>query len=145
MPDDPIVLSVPAGFTYDLIQEHLIYSCPDTRAYQYRPTVFLTPRTGNGHMEKLFTVAQIVRLNPLDIRATFDISEEILDRIRGYLGVAQNKGVLEEPGFYRFYILDADSITPLPHNPQPTTRLQGAAYFRKSCLLSGDSYVTPEL
>jgi hypothetical protein len=143
MPDGSIVLSVPAGKSYDLVLEHFIYSCPIS--YNYRSTDLITFRTAEGLMEKLFTISRVVKLNPLDIDASFGVPDEILQRIRGYLGVAQNRGVLDRPGEYRFYLLDEESAICLPHQPRARTRLQGAAYFQKCSLLSGERYVNPDV
>ena len=143
MPDETPVLSVPAGRSYDLILEHFIYSCPDTPAYAYDDTELIAFRTAEGHMEKLFRINRIVGFDPRDIEATYDVPQNIRERISGYLTVAANCGILDTTGRYRFYILNEDGVKPLPHAPRASERLKGAHYFTHAELTAGRVIVTP--
>jgi len=143
MPHHDPVLSVPSGKTYDLILEHFIYSCPNTKTWQYESTNFITFRTAEGNMERIFGISAVFTLNPLDIQAAFAIPEPVRDRINGYIAVAQNRGVMEHDGEYRFYILHEDTVVRLPHSPHTEQRLKGAAYFTINELSRGVPIVTP--
>jgi hypothetical protein len=144
MPHLDPVLSVPAGKTYDLILEHFIYSCPDTEPFKHESTNFITFRTAEGKMERIFGILGTVTLNPIDIEATFSIPEDLRDRIKGYVGVARNRGVMKHDGEYRFYILRDDAVVDLPHTPSTLERLPGPAYFTIDELTRGDQTVTPD-
>src|SRR4051794_11906358 len=105
MPQPDLVLSVPTGYSYDLVLEHFIYSCPDDTRYQYDDTDWITFRKDDGVMERIFKIDRVVSLAPVDIEATHEVVANLRDRIMGYLSVAHNKKrVIEDPGNrYRFY------------------------------------------
>jgi hypothetical protein len=143
MPDTRPVLSVPAGKIYDLIFEHLIYSCPGSPAYQYADTELITFRTAAGRMAQILKIQKIYTVRPEDLAAEFSIPEDHRTRIAAYITAARKSGVLEKPGVYRFYILDDEPVATLPHRPTPKTQIKGAAYFTMTQLTSGAPIVVP--
>jgi hypothetical protein len=138
---EDIVLSVPAGKSYDLILEHFVYSCPDN--YQYDETRVITFRTAQDRMERLFSIGQVIRLDPRDIDAAFEVPTQIRERIKGYISVAHSRGILEAVGPYRFYILAEDAVVELLHAPRTRDHLKGAHYFTTAELTSGTELVSP--
>jgi hypothetical protein len=145
MPNEDLVLSVPAGKSYDLILEHFIYSCPDNKNYQYDETELVTFRTVEGKMEKLFRIARVIRLDPRDVDAAFEVPSDFRERIKGYISVATNRGILQTEGPYRFYILDEEAVSNLAHAPHARQRLEGDHYFSRAELASGKAVVAPLL
>ena len=133
------VLSVPAGLSYDLVLEHLIYSCPDR--FHYDTTHLITFRTAEGHMEKIFRIDEVHRLNPLDIDATYDVAPDRMARVRGYISVARNRSILTESGSYRFYFVTEERD--LPHLPETAERANGPIYFTAAELMRGTRIVCP--
>ena len=129
MATDDLVLSVPAGKTYDLILKHFIYSCPDLPAWFYKPTEFIAFRTAEDYMERIFNIAQVIKVNPLNIATASELSESIRIKIRNYIDDAKPRSVMEKSGNYRFYILHEKDVVKLPHSPHTKDRLQGAHYF----------------
>src|SRR5205823_9277679 len=101
----PTVLSVPAGKTYAIICDHLVYSCP--AAYTYKPTSMICFRTAPPacKMERVFTIQQIVEADPRDIPGTSNAESLVRSRIAAYVSDARPSGVLAKPGPYRFYLL----------------------------------------
>src|SRR5689334_11848642 len=111
MSQTDLVLSVPAGKTYDLILEHFIYSCPDDSRYAYDDSDLITFRRADGTMERLFKIARVVQAVPMDIHATYGLPVGLQERIAGYISVARNKRVIQDPGQpFRFYILEEDDV-----------------------------------
>jgi hypothetical protein len=142
--DSKTVLSVPTGKSFDLVMEHLIYSCPDTPPYAYEQTELITLRTAEDKMEKIFHIKKVVRCPPMDVEATYEIPIPIRKRLMGYIPVAQHRGILTNPRQpYRFYILDEDGFTRLPHTPHTATRSKGAVYFTLAELTAGRPIVVP--
>jgi hypothetical protein len=133
---------VPAGLSYDLVLEHFIYSCPDRNPWTYKETDLITFRTAEGNMEKLFKIERVVRVIPADIQSMYEVAESIRDRIVGYIQVATHRGVMTEPGAYRFCILE-ENPEPLPHAPHTAERRKGAVYFSRGELTAGHTVVTP--
>lgn len=66
VPDDEKVLSVPAEVTYELIQKHQIYSCPnDDPHYDFETTKYITFRDKNGEMHSIHQIEKILILHDL--------------------------------------------------------------------------------
>lgn len=138
-----LVISVPAGKSYAIINQHLIYSCP--AAYTYKSTPLITFRTAPpaAKMEKVFTIEQIVSANPTDIEGTCKVEPDLRSRIATYVSAARPAGVLNRPGIYRFYILSRSNVLMLPHAPKPDEPSKGLLYFSLGDLQSGNPTVTP--
>lgn len=143
MPASHLVLSVPAGKTYAIINRHLVYSCP--AAYTYKSTPMITFRTAPpaAAMEKVFTIQQIELADPLNIQGTCTADTALRARIAAYVAAARPAGVLVKTGKYRFYILDPKDVLPLPHAPTSIEPSKGPLYFSLADLQSGNPMVTP--
>lgn len=138
------VLSVPAGISYELIQKHRIYSCPDS--YNYQSVRLISPRTAEGFMENIFTIRRIHTADPKHLEQA-ELSDDDRSRIAAYISDAQPTGILNRSGefrfnIFRFYILDAEPTT-LKHCPRPPERLDGAHYFLIDRLTDGTMVVQP--
>jgi hypothetical protein len=142
-PDD-LVLSVPAGMSYDSILKHNIYSCPDTSAYSYRDVGLLTPRLASGGMEWIYPIKSIVKANPETLAET-DRMDPITKRaIAAYIHDARGASVLDYQGPYRFYLLDRDHRVDL-RGRTPITLFEplGVVYFTYRDLTEGPHQVRP--
>jgi hypothetical protein len=65
-PDNEKVLSVPAEFTYELIQNFKIYSCPNEDPhYDFNPTKYITFRDKNGEMHSIYQIEKIIIVQDL--------------------------------------------------------------------------------
>jgi len=127
IPDDEVILSVPAGKSYDLILKHKIYSCPDTDRYEYVVTNFMTFRSAEGWMERVFTIIAVHTVNPEFVSEARDLAPDSRNRIIAYCQEATHVGVLKHEGDYRFYFVEAHSALPLKPSTEP--RPPGAAYY----------------
>jgi hypothetical protein len=105
-PKVPIVISVPAGKTIDLIAKHGIYSCPDMDPWRFEEEGLIAFPDRHGCMDEYYHIARLVILNPQDVECSFNISEELRGRIAAYLLEARPRGVIEQPGNYRFYFVE---------------------------------------
>ncbi len=143
IPATEIVLSVPAGRSYDLVMEHAVYSCPDSKNYRYRRTRLITFRTAEGWMEVIYRIAVVHRADPRNLDAARAIPQPARERIRAYLVGAKTRRILVTPGSYRFYLLDENSGCRLSHKPRTARRLPGDAYFHFGDLTKGDRLVVP--
>ena len=66
VPDSKKVLSVPAEFTYQLIQNYKIYSCPDDDPhYDFDPIKWITFRDKNGEMHSIHQIEKIIIVHDL--------------------------------------------------------------------------------
>ncbi len=129
------VLSVAAGATINLVQQHQVYVCPDTPAYNYRKSIFMAFRAQQGIMKDLYRVLDVVIINPLnpgELRAFQNSSydQSMKQQILNYIAAAPSRGntaaFTNTP--QRFYVLDASTI-PLPNAPRPKRNNPGARYY----------------
>ena len=66
VPDSKKVLSVPAEFTYQLIQNYKIYSCPDNDPhYGFDPIKWIAFRDKNGEMHSIHQIEKIIIVHDL--------------------------------------------------------------------------------
>jgi hypothetical protein len=66
VPDREKVLSVPAEFTYKLIQNFKIYSCPNEDPhYDFNPTKYIAFRDKNGEMHSIYQIEKIIIVHDL--------------------------------------------------------------------------------
>jgi len=126
-PENTKVLSVPAGVTYELIQEYKIHSCPnDRKLYDYKPTQYITFRDSEGAMESIFKIEQILIVHDFKkvlmqsknnffklIQSGLDNKKHPLEnidlkRLKKYCTSEIFKGFLTFYPNNRFYILSED-------------------------------------
>ena len=131
-PENRKVLSVPAGVTYDLIQEHKIHSCPNEgKLYQYKSTKYIAFRNSSGEMESVFIIEKILIINDFKkamkqhknkvyeiIKSAIDKKKHPLEtvelkRLKKYCTSEVFKGFLNFFPNNRFYIL-SDDVEHLP-------------------------------
>lgn len=137
-----MVLSVPVGETGHFVGSYRVHACPDN--FSYRPTEYLTFRKSGGFMSEMFRINdnQTLVLDPFDDAAiNLHVSEHFFDRLKGYIGSRRRQqSFSNEP--YRFYILNEDNVTSLPHKPAMLANSQGHCYFTADDLTSGSKIVT---
>ena len=80
-------------------------------------------------------------LDPFDDAAVQEHeTEHYFDRLKGYIeSRRRQRSFSNEP--YRFYILNEDNMTPLPHKPAMLANSQGHCYFAADDLTSGSKIV----
>ena len=137
-----MVLSVPVGETGHFVGNYRVHACPDN--FSYRPTEYLTFRKSGGVMSEMFRISENLTLilDPFDDAAiNVHASEHYFDRLKGYIGSRRRQqSFSNEP--YRFYILNEDDLTSLPHKPAMLANSQGHCYFTADDLTSGSKIVT---
>ncbi|MCB1158880.1 MAG: hypothetical protein H7A25_15775 [Leptospiraceae bacterium] len=144
------VLSIPAGSSINLVNKYGVYVCPDTQAYNYKKTIFVTFRNkGGGEMDKLFKIEDILVFNPrikseLQRINDLDLSESVKKRIFGYIKEAnfQNEKK-DEIKNKKFYILSTEQVIDLKHKPHPKKNNAKYSYYTLSDILTKEE-VMPE-
>ncbi|WP_156424447.1 hypothetical protein [Bacillus sp. FJAT-27445] len=138
---NPIVLSIPAGGTYDIITEHNIHAYPHPRSY--KSDSYVTFRKRGGAMETLYTIQKAAAFDPFN--DTIDPLIKHLDqneklRIKAYI-YDRNKGWgFEKPAHpYMFWILKTEKH--LTHKPKPPITYGGHIYFTFADLTTGNEIV----
>ncbi len=132
------VLSIPAGDTIKLVEEFLVYECPDTSNYNYKKPIYITFRKyGGGEMSELYKIDEIIILNPsvesdIDRIKDFDLDDKSKERLKKYI---KKFGYNESDHEKRFYILSDDEIIPLPNKPRPKRNNAKFTYYRLSDIL----------
>jgi hypothetical protein len=139
------VLSIPAGDTYNLVQNYNVYACPNNKNYSYKQSIFVTFREQDSEMTNLYKIEDIIILNPSiqeELRALQNstLPQGTINRILNYIR-NDNRGNNNEEK--RFYILSTTEIIPLDHNPRPDRIIQKHTYFTLKDILTKD-VVTPE-
>lgn len=150
------VLSIPAGSTFDLINEYHIHACPNTSKYSYKDALFITFRnSGGGEMSKLYKIKNVFCFSPNNEAQLMSLSEQIvtdgddIDRLLQYIEKRkEGKLKFEKADEYRFYILSKkndengnDENIELMHKPRPKTNNAGGWYYTLSEILSGKKVV----
>lgn len=141
------VLSIPAGRSLSRVQEHNVYSCPDTKNYNYKRPLFVAFRQGNGGiMNKLYKIENIIIFNPTnqnEIQALQNSTypENIKKRILSYV-TSVNFSIPIDHNI-RFYILSEDQNIDLSHNPKPPRNNAKFTYYTLKEILTQQT-VRPE-
>ena len=141
------VLSIPAGKSINLVNKYKIYVCPDSSAYNYKKSIFVSFRNkGGGVMDKLFKIEDILVFNPTiksELQRVNDIElpESVKKRIFGYIKEA--KFQKEKDDVKKFFILSMDQIIELKHNPHPKKNNAKFSYYTLSDILTKEE-VIPE-
>ncbi len=139
------VLSVAAGSTYELIESSNIHSCPNTKGFRYKQSLFITFRSaGGGEMRKLYGIDDVLILNPTDDTQLMMIAQSGHPRADHLLAyIADRKKVLnfDQNTEYRFYLLSQTNQIELKHGPKPPKNNAGGWYYKISELLSGKQVV----
>lgn len=139
---DPIVISVPAGRTYDLIPKHCIYSCPDKASWHFDDEGLIAFRDTQGFMDEYHHITQMVILNPQEVESSLHVPPELRSRIAGYLQDVRPRGAIEELGDFRFYILSVQAPVSLVFGKAICGRPSGWIPLRLSHLTSKGLEVT---
>lgn len=134
-----IVLSVAAGISSEYVRSTGIYACPDDERYSYRKTPFLTVRRPGGHMDIVYQIKSIERINPSEPLLLDHLEDSVRDRIRKYIEIRKRCMGFETPGFYRFYVLSP--YRELTHSPAPPCNTPGQRYYNLEDLLRGEKLV----
>ena len=135
------VLSVPAGKTHDWILQHKVYSCPEE--YCYPEAKHFAPRDAKGDIHVVFKIDSVHSANPFDIDAE-NLPEHARRRISGYISAVQHKkGILDNGGSYRFYLLSECEEGHLNPPAKTRTRLTNACCFDFEELVSKKPFVEP--
>lgn len=141
------VLSIPAGKSLAMVQQHNIYVCPDTKNYNYKRPLFVTFRQANGGvMDKLYKIEDIIILNSTnqnEVQALKDstYSDNFKTRITNYINVAYCNTQIDYD--QRFYILSETESIDLSLNPRPQKNNAKFTYYTLKEILT-KQIVTPE-
>jgi len=141
------VLSIPAGKSLTMVQQHNIYVCPDTKNYNYKRPLFVTFRQANGGvMDKLYKIEDIIILNPTnqnEVQALKDSTypDSIKTRISNYLTAANYNTPIDYDE--KFYILSETESIDLNLNPRPQRNNAKFTYYTLKEILT-NQIVTPE-
>jgi hypothetical protein len=141
---DRRVLSVPAAISYALMTEHNVYSCPEDWPVHDLGVDAFAPRKEKGKIPRIYRIAARIVTDPLKpvFPPTFDPS--FAQSIISYISVAKlRKGILDEGGKYRFYILSDVERGALDHMPVLSVPGPSHVYLSLKELLSGSAVVHP--
>ncbi len=136
------VLSVPAGKSLTMVQQHNIYVCPDTKNYNYKRPLFVTFRQAKGGvMDKLYKIEDIIILNPTnpnEIQALKDstYTDSVKTRISNYITEANYNAPIDYDE--RFYILSETEGIDLPLRPRPLTNYRKFGYYTLKGILTNE-------
>lgn len=114
-----VVISIPASGTIELIYKYQIHAHPDKAGYGYKNTQYYTFRKSGGIMEKLYTLDNVVTIDPYNTSEleTYDIDVESKQRILKYINERIDSYKFENKDTkYKFYILNYNSD--LNHKPR---------------------------
>lgn len=141
------VLSIPAGKSLAMVQQHSIYVCPDTKSYNYKRPLFVTFRQANGGvMNRLYKIEDIFVLNPTnqnEVQALKDstYSDSVKTRIMNYLTAANYNTPIDYDE--RFYILSETESIDLSSSPRPQRNNAKFTYYTLKEILT-KQIVIPE-
>lgn len=135
-----VVLSIPAGDSYRLVQRHLVHACPASYR-NFRRTRFVTFRQVGSLMERLYPLLAVLEVHHRDAAELAALPEEVGDRVRRYV----EEGIRDiwpdftpDGGKTRFYILGREDQEPLPHRPVMARPSVAWCYFRLQDLRNPD-------
>ena len=139
---DRHVLSVPAGKTYALMTEHNVYSCPeDSPKHDFSVDAF-APRNEDGRIPRLYRIAARIVTDPKKPLFPAHFNPEYSQSITSYISVVKRlKGMLDNGGKYRFYILSDVEQGALKHAPSLHPAGPAHVYLSLRELLSGAAVV----
>ncbi|HRP91075.1 MAG TPA: hypothetical protein PKX92_13670 [Edaphocola sp.] len=141
------VLSIPAGKSLTLVQQHNIYVCPDTKNYNYKRPLFVTFRQANGGvMDKLYKIEDIIILNPTNPNEIQSLKDStypdiVKTRISNYLSATNYNTPINYDE--RFYILSETESIDLSLKPKPQRNNAKFTYYTLKEILT-KNIVTPE-
>lgn len=129
------VLTVSASKSYDLIKKHKIYICPKKIRYDYKPSLFIGFRKGNGgEIDSLYKIDEIIELNPSsssDLENLNHSNHPNKHRILNYLRDSKVDNCI-----HNCYILNEKEIILLKNKPKPRVNNAGPWYYTLNELLS---------
>ena len=143
------VLSVPAGISKESVEKCLIYECPDTSAYNYKRSLFITFRdSGGGIMDKLYKVEVIISLNPSKPEDIYnmqisELSKNHKERLNSLLNDSAFRKNDNE--IRRYYILSENEQIVLKHKPRPERNNAKFTYYSLADILDqNNKFIKPE-
>ncbi|MDG5786150.1 hypothetical protein QA612_01510 [Evansella sp. AB-P1] len=137
------VLSIPAGKTFQIIEDHLVHAFPNTQKYKLES--YVTFRKQHSIMTDLYTVENAVVFDPnhdeIDY-VTKDVGKEEKERITAYVKDRKmSKMGFDKPDTpYVFWLLKWELS--LPHEPRPEKGNPTHVYYNYEELVNGDRFVT---
>lgn len=135
--EEAVVLSVPIGGTYNIVEKYAIHAHPYDYPYKTQ-TKYITFRYPNGgQMKSVYEIVETLEIDVSDWRRVIeerDFSKAIENRLVNYLIDRKNGFNYEKAVPYKFYILDEKYE--LPNCPRPTRNNSGGWYYRLGDLIS---------
>lgn len=137
------VLSVPGGMTQKIIKKFLVHAHPHPRSY--KTSKYIAIRESGGIMDTLYSIQSEYVLRPLDDdleKSISILSEDIQERLKGYITERATDFGFGEKEEYKFYLLAV--ARELKHLPRSSVTLPGHTYFTLGELTSGREVVLNE-
>lgn len=143
--NNDLVLSVPAGGTFDLIEKYHVHAFPNKKSYNYKKTFYITFRQkGGGMMRRVYKIVEKIKMNPHihnSIKSSLETNPMYAGRLKGYITERIKDFGFEQGDEYLFYLLSTEEIIDLPHLPRPQANNAGPRYYSLSTLTSGNEII----
>lgn len=144
---NPIVLSVAAGDTIDIIETVNIHAHPVKPSFKYKNTNLITfRRRSGGQMDNVYKIEDTLELTMSDwqsqLNTTYILASE-KDRISRYIVSRYANLGFDESCNYKFYILKP--YTSLPNKPRPEKNSPSHRYYNLADLTTTHSYIYPAI
>jgi hypothetical protein len=137
------VISIPAGQTQDIIKKYLVHAHPHPR--NYKDAQYMTFRKIGGVMDTLYIVQCELVLKPeeqdIDNQIGY-LSNDVKDRLFGYIHERKHSFGFGEKEEYKFYILKVEQD--LYHLPKSIEKLQSHTYYTFKEITSGKKEISRE-
>ena len=141
---DRRVLSVPAGITHAHMTEHNVYSCPENYPLHDTGVDAFAPRNEEGRIPRLYCIITRIVTDPRNPVFPPNLKPDYAQSIAAYIrAVSHLKGMLDNGGSYRFYILSDLENGALKHSPSINPPGPSHVYLSLKDLISGSPVVSP--
>jgi len=141
---DKIVLSVSAALTFQHLNEHNVYSCPDDFPIHDSSVNLFAPRDDEGEIHRVYFIAQRMVTTPIKPEFPPKTKTEFVEAILGYIqAVSRKPGILDRAIAYRFYAIQDLENGRLPRSQKVHASRAAHVYLALSDLLTGSGVVQP--